>query len=656
MPKKKRHTSSQVASKTPQQLLDALDEADSLMSRDRWAEARAILEPLNQRYPHRYDVLAGLSNVYHALREERRYLEVCEQLVKLAPRDPDIALMLAGAYLINLMPILALRTFRDALERWPDHPRAIEVRRTAAELEERVGNLLADLRLSGDAAFELAALHEEARALLAQARYAEARKVEEQLLHHRPDFTPALNNIGVTYAVEGQLDQAITTARRVLALDPDNFHALANLVRFSCLSGRVDEAREWAERLKAVESNALDVWVKQAEALSFIADDQGVLDAFAGAERAGHLKPPMDDPLLYHLAAVAAMRQGREDAARRYWRQALKLAPGFEPAQANLDDLGRPVGERHAPWPYTLAEWMTQKSMRDLTAQLDPAIRRGKMGAIVQAAQRYLRLHPEVVALTPMLLEYGDPEARMLAFHIASTVKTPELLAALHDFALSRNGPDALRNQAALLVFQAGLLPSRRVTMWLGGEWREIVLMSYTIHEEQIVVHQPRVEKLLSEGVAALRRNNPNRAEPLFTQALEIEPDAPDLLNNLAVAYNGQRRGKEAEALIHQIIEHYPDYVFARVSMARTYILRGKIAEAKALLEPLLDRDRFHVMEFANFCAAEIELHIAEGNSEVARSWLDMWANVDPDHPAIEDLRLRLDRAGPRQRTFGKHA
>ncbi|HEX9371462.1 MAG TPA: tetratricopeptide repeat protein, partial [Roseiflexaceae bacterium] len=511
----------------PQQLLSGLDQVAALIDRKRWAEARDILESLNRRYPRRYDVLAGLSDVYHTLRDGQRYLEICEQLVKLDPRDPDVALMLAGAYLINLMPILALRTFRDALERWPDYPRAIEVRRTAAELEERVGNLLADLRLSGDAAFELAALHEEARALLAQARYAEARKVEEQLLHHRPDFTPALNNISVTYAVEGQLDQAITTARRVLALDPDNFHALANLVRFSCLSGRVDEAREWAERLKAVESNALDVWVKQAEALSFIADDQGVLDAFAGAERAGHLKPPMGDPLLYHLAAVAAMRQGREDAARRYWRQALKLAPGFEPAQANLDDLGRPVGERHAPWPYTLAEWMTQKSMRDLTAQLDPAIRRGKMGAIAQAAQRYLRLHPEVVALTPMLLEYGDPDARMLAFHIASTVKTPELLAALHDFALSRNGPDALRNQAALVVFQAGLLPSRRVTMWLGGEWREIVLMSYTIHQEQIVAHQPRVEKLLSEGVAALHRNNPNRAEPLFTQALDIEPDAP---------------------------------------------------------------------------------------------------------------------------------
>jgi tetratricopeptide (TPR) repeat protein len=299
---------------------------------------------------------------------------------------------------------------------------------------------------------------------------------------------------------------------------------------------------------------------------------------------------------------------------------------------------------------------MTEKSMRDLVAQMQPAAQRGTNAAITQAARRYLKQHPEAVGLVPLLLDHGDPQARQHAMNLALTAETPELLAALRDFAFSQRGPDAMRVQAAQASLQAGLLPSRRVTLWSSGEWREVALMSYTLHEEQVVNHQPQVEKLLQQAIADLRQNRPGRAGALLKQALEIEPDKPDLLNNLAVAYSGQGRGKEAETLIQQIIERYPDYVFARTSMARTYLLRGKIAEAKALLEPLLDRERFQIMEFAHVCMAQIELLLAEGNREAARSWLDMWANADPDHPAIEDLRLQLDRAGPRQRTFGKRA
>ncbi|HEX9372892.1 MAG TPA: tetratricopeptide repeat protein, partial [Roseiflexaceae bacterium] len=592
MPKKKKsHTPTQSAPGMPRQLQEGLDQADALMSRNRWVEARGILEPLNQRYPHRYDVLAGLSNVYHELHDYQRYLEVAVELVRLAPRDPDISLMLAGAYLVNVMPMLALRTFRRVIERWPDYPRADEIRKEIVQLEGHMDSLLADLGLAGEAGFEVAALHEEARSLIEQGRYAQARQVEEQLLRRHPNFVPALNNISLAYGVEGRLDQAIATAQRVLEIDPDNYHALGNLARYFYLSGRVDEARQWADRLKQGSSNGLDAWAKKAETASFLGDDQAVLDAFHGAEQAGQLQPPLGAPLMYHFAAVAAIRLGRDDEAHGYWRQALKISPGFPLAQANLDDLKKPVGERHAPWAFPIGEWMTQRAVRDLVAQIQPATRRGGDAALTQAARRYLKQHPEMVELIPVLLERGDPQGRGYAFQLAMSAKTPELLAALRDFALSQRGPDSLRNRAAQVALEAGLLP-RRVTLWVGGEWREILLMSYTLHEEPTIDHASNVGKLLAEATLALQRNQAKQAETLLEEAREIEPDAPDILNNLAVAYGQQRRNKEADALLQQIVERHPDYAFTRISLARTHLLRGEIAEARALLDPMHEWER----------------------------------------------------------------
>jgi thioredoxin-like negative regulator of GroEL len=177
--------------------------------------------------------------------------------------------------------------------------------------------------------------------------------------------------------------------------------------------------------------------------------------------------------------------------------------------------------------------------------------------------------------------------------------------------------------------------------------------MEYTLHDEPVVSHGPQAERLLRRAIQSLHEGNANEAEGLLKQALEIEPDSPDVLNNLAVAYGALRRNKEAEALIHEIVERYPDYVFARVSLARTSILRRQLDRARALLEPLMERTRFHISEVANFCAAQAELYLAERNREAARTWLDMWSNVDPENPAIDELRARVERPSVRERLFG---
>jgi len=420
------------------------------------------------------------------------------------------------------------------------------------------------------------------------------------------------------------------------------------------MSGRVDEAEHWAERLKAVESDATDVWLKRAEALTYVGDDQGVLDVFSAAERAGYHGPPLSHSILYHLAAVAAMRLGREDQARRYWKQALKLSPGLELARDNLSDLRKPVGERHAPWPFNFPDWVTQKAIDDLGRHLEPAFQRGEEEAVTRAARRYLRQHPEIVSLAPLLLDRGDPMGREFALHVARSAGTPEMQAALRDFALSQRGPDEMRHEAARVASEAGLLPPGPARLWMQGEWREILLMAFELHDEPDPEHKPQVEQWLAEATLALQRREADEAERLLKQALEIEPDVPALLNNLAAAYELQGRSREAVAIVRQLHQRHPDYVFARTSMAQLCVRRGEIDKAEALLKPLLTRQRFHFSEFAAFCVAQIHLFLAQDNLDAARSWLDMWATADPDHHAIAEWRRRLAKPKRRRRIFGQ--
>lgn len=623
----------------PRDLSNGLAEVAGLMLRKQWLDARTLLEALNHRYPNRIDILTNLVNANFELHDLQGYRNAGERLIMLDPHNAELALAMGGAYMETGYPMLALRAFRSYLERWPEHPRADDARQSEAELTSVVDQLLEHSPLQGEDALELTTLHEEARLRLETGDFQRGRQLAQTLLRRRPDFAPALNNFSMLAAAEGRLDEAIATAQRVLSSEPTNYHALANLVRFLCLSGRSDQAGSWAERLKAVETDNTDVWLKRAEGLSVMGDDQGVLDTFHAAE--DRLKQPFDEPLLYHFAAVAAMRLGHTAEAKRLWRRALKAAPGFQPAQANLDDLDRPIGEQHAPWPFTLNEWTTEEMRKEIMAQFNPAARAGGKQVVARGMQRLLRKHPEFAGLVPVLLDRGDPPARELAFNIAVTSKTPELLAALRDFALGQRGPDQLRIAAAQAASRAGLIPQGVARLWIQGEWRETMLMDFEIHDEPIFHHSEQVTRLLTGGTQALRAGDSHAAERSLKQALELEPDAPDLLNNLAIAYELQGRTVEAHDLVREIHARHPDYSFPRLSLAQLALRDGKPEEAKALLEPLLTRRRFHLTEYSQLCRAFVDLMRAQKNHEGAQSWLNMWASVNPDDPALPAYRIR---------------
>jgi tetratricopeptide (TPR) repeat protein len=626
-------------------LSEALDQVDSLMERGHWDRARERLEDLIHTYPQRPEPLRKMIEVAVNLDDTHLYQQGCEALFALCPDDRDLPFMLARAYGRNRWLGLCLSMTRRALARDPSHEQAGVTRKVLAELEPLVNEEITRLGLDGPDGLECLTLHDQVRSFLAQGRFDRAEQAAEALLKRRPRFAPACNNGAEACYHAGRVAQAIDLEQRLLVLEPDNVFALSNLVRFLCASGQVEEARRQAERLRAIEPPALDQAVKQAEALAWLGDDKGVLAVF---DRAHHLlgtQNPEDDALLYHLAAVASYRQGREEMALTRWRFALRAMPDLDLARDNLDDLGRPVGQRHAPWSYSFTYYVPRRLIDELVRRIGSGRRQGDAEAGLREAQRYLRDHPELEGLVPLLLDRSDKAGRELALHLAGLYRTPAILQAARDFALGQRGPDQMRLQAAQLAAQAGLFPAGPTRLWLEGEWRDIVLQRFEISGEAVQrSHAPGVFDLIGRGVSALQAGDYAQAERVLRQALAIDPDDPVVLNNLAAACAHQGRTEESEALSIRLHERHPDYLFGRTALASLAAQRGEFERARKLLEPLVTREKLHFGEFAALCMAQLNLHLAAGERQQAEHWLGMWRNAMPDHPAIPSFEERVRR------------
>lgn len=646
MPRSKPTTSAKGFGADKSQLLAQLAKAHAQMRRQNWDQAIEILQNLETKYPQEPDVYISQINLYYEIGDMLHYQYACERLIEIQPNNADATLGLAGAYMANVRPMLALQTFRRFIEIWPQHKRTQNVQETIEKLETTTREIITNLGLTGPDAMKIATLHEKAGGLLELNKYLEAREIEHKILEMCPDFVQAINNISQTYWMEGNLEKAIETCQQVLQIKPQNYHALSNISRFLLLNGNIEQAKKEAKNLKNVESKIIDIWTKKAETFSFLGDDDSVLEAYRNAEKVELLEGQISPPLLYHLAGCAELRKGNQDQARKLWQKALERDPNFYLTRANLDDLNHPVSQRHSPWPFPLANWISKPSVDDLVKAVNEGFKDQDQESAQKTTQEYLKQHPEIEKLVPILLDRGDPSAREFALQLAKMAKTPEMLEALKTFAFSQRGPDEKRHEAAMFLKQRGFLETDKVKMWLKGEWTEIILVGFEITDEPTATHSPEVLKMLAQANQALKQKLPEKAEKLLKQCLAIEPENPSLLNNLARAWEQQGRKQEAKELIQEIYKKHPDYVFACTAIAGNYIKEGDIETAEKLIAPLLGKPKFHTSEFAALCNVQIEIAMAKKDPQAAKNWLQMWENTYPEHPGFAYWKKRLKDEG----------
>ena len=79
------------------------------------------------------------------------------------------------------------------------------------------------------------------------------------------------------------------------------------------------------------------------------------------------------------------------------------------------------------------------------------------------------------------------------------------------------------------------------------------------------------------------------------------------------------------------------------MALARILVREKRIEEAKDLLAPLLRLTELHITEFRALATAQIELALADGNPDSARSWLEMWRQIEEDNPELIEWKIRID-------------
>ena len=494
-----------------------------------------------------------------------------------------------------------------------------------------------------DNPFDFAAQHEEAQIYLARGDFAVARHMEQEVLRQLPTFVSAMNNISQISLLEGNIEHAIAITQRVLTTDPDNIHALSNLIHYLCISGHRDEARPLADQLLTLSSPLHDAWVKQVEAFTYLQDDARVWATYQAATKQGVTKDATANPIGLHLAAVAAWRLGHERKARALWRQALENDPHFDLAQANLDDLAKPVAERHAPWPFEISNWLTPRTMSDLRAKIASLASLQNDDRVERALRAFAGSHPDFVQVIPALLACGDPMGRTFAAQLASVLNTAETNAALQEFVTSPHGPDEVRLEALSHLTRANVIPPGPVRMWMRGEWTDVLSMGYEITDEPEDFGVEEVNNRYVQALDALHADDGVMAESELRAALAMLPHNPRLLHNLGYALELQGRHAEAREVLDANFAQHPDYLFARLGVASAALLNDRIAEAEELGRPLLTRTQFHFSEFEAFADFQVRLAIAKEQPDAAISWMEMWENVLPESPKLHSWQATVD-------------
>lgn len=641
MAKKKRSKPARGFVTNTQALQSGVLKVDKLLYKKQWQKADKLLSDLEERFPKQKEVWEARVNFCYEIGDTKAYEQAVEKLLAIDPKNRDGMLGLAGAYMGNTRPLMALEAFQKFLKAYPQDERAEDVRETLAEIEQNMDSFIEEMGLSGENSRSLALLHEQAMSALEGGDMKKARQLEEKILISKPDFAPAHNNISLSYWQEDNTAKAIEAAQKVLAKNPDNFHALSNLCRFLVLAGKVEEAKAIGEKLKVVDHESNDLPIKQTEALAYLGDDAGIIAIYENTD------PDKYVPLLQHLAAVAYAHQGEGKKAVKIWRKILKESPGFELAQRNLTNHKKLPSERHPAWAFPVTSWITSNMVDEL---LELFQSKGKTDTDSDKTQVYLQKHPELIQLIPIILKLGDPHARQFVLYLVSMAETPEMLEILKDFALSDKGPDAMRQEAAQQASEAGLIPPGEVRMWLQGSWQNVLLLGMEIHNEPTQSHSDEVTDILGEALVSLREGKFAEAESFLKEGLEKEPESPDLLFNLSVAQEQQGREEESFNLLKQIHEQYPHYAFGHVGLARRYIKQKDYDAAEKLLKPMLQWRSFHYQEFSLYCETQIEFYLAKKEKAGATSWLGMWQRVDPEHGNIPYWQNQINNFGKKRK------
>jgi hypothetical protein len=336
---------------------------------------------------------------------------------------------------------------------------------------------------------------------------------------------------------------------------------------------------------------------------------------------------------------VAEYRKDNIARARSHWQKSVQDPHSQELAQANLEELGKPLHERTCPQAFSMEAWISHRTIELMTAAVERAARHENDGAFREKVNQFLDAHPELIYFVPQAIKAGDSHSRKFALELAEMSAHPQILSDLKKFMLGQDGPDGLRVKASQVLTKHGLCKSgEMVEVWLKGVRTPLLMMGWEISYDppERSNLKPAAQRLMEQALHALRAEDGATAETHLRKTLAIQGDDPSLLNNLALALGMQGKREESDAIADDIPVRFPDYFFGQVIVVRRAIQADQMEKARSMLDRMMQKTELHVTEFSALCACQIDFQIQDDKPEGALSWFEIWKQGYPDDPNLE--------------------
>nr|WP_240901064.1 XrtA/PEP-CTERM system TPR-repeat protein PrsT [Thioalkalivibrio sp. XN8] len=348
----------------------------------------------------------------------------------------------------------------------------------------------------------------------------EAAAYFEEALGVAPDNAAAAFNLGRVRAAQGRLDDAVAQFERILAQQPRNAAALSALAQIDWAQGRRDEAIDRLEQARA--ADPADGGSRFILTQYLVATGRAA-DAVAVAREAAELAPNAAPTV--NALGVTLLETGQPREALEQFRRAHEINPLEARYLLNAARAHGALGELDlAREQLVNALALEPENPVMLAALVDVERRSGRLDAAARALERLAAAAPA-----------GDPQVAVLR---------GELLLAQGRYREAEQAFAAAQGQGAgnrpvIGIFQARRLgelpePAAPLLAWL-GEFPEDVPVRALLADYYLSI---------GEQAAAVRE---------YERLLEIRPDNPLFLNNLAWLYGeaGDPRGVELARRAH---------------------------------------------------------------------------------------------------------
>jgi len=134
----------------------------------------------------------------------------------------------------------------------------------------------------------------------------------------------------------------------------------------------------------------------------------------------------------------------------------------------------------------------------------------------------------------------------------------------------------------------------------------------------------------------------------------EKYPNVPIIYNYLTAVYQAAGRSEEAERLIEETYQRFPDYLFALTNYVSLRLTQNRMDEVEAVLDGRLHicmmyahRRCFHISEVTAFMGMIIEYLFLTEKLDAARSHLKLLKDINPDHPITRHAQRLLRKSAP---------